>query len=87
MISEKYSVKIPVWNIKYSDSDNGVDNGVLILKHPIVINRSSFEVKIEEFNKVNRYNRDYDWQISNEYFSYTVFEGGEIVSFNGVKSI
>jgi len=59
----------------------------MILKHPIIIDRSRLKMKIEKGDSINRNNRKNNREICNKYFPYTVFERGEIIALENIKNI
>lgn len=87
VISEKDLIEMLIGKIKYHNSDNRVYNGILVLKHPVIINRSGFEIKIEGFNEIERYNREDNGEIGDKYLPYTIPERREIVSFEDIEDI
>ena len=86
-ISKKKLLKIRVQNIKYDDSANRINDGILILKHPVVIDYSGLYIDIHKFDKIDDRNRQYNRYQGNNSLSYTISERREIITPNGEKRI
>lgn len=72
---------------KYAYSNERIDERVLILKQPIIIYGSGFEMEIEKFDEIDSHDRENDRQVCHEHFPYAVSERGKVVSFKDMKNI